>query len=492
MVYDVAIVGAGFGGLAAAADLTKNGHRVAVFEASNELGGSAGKFEREGYRFQSGATVGMGFEEGGVFDRLFQRLELPKPEMHLLDTIMDIHMPDRTIHYYRKPEKWYREIERVFGTRASSIQEFYQEVFRVGAAVDELTHRLPVFPPRTMKDMVRLLPLINKSSVKLLPFMTQTVEDRLKRYGLEDHRLFRIFLNGELMDSVQTSVEYCPAFLGCAALQTFHKGAFAVKGGLASIAERLADYTRADGGEIFLRHPIHSVERKGSLFTLKSKRSKEFQAKKVVLNNSVHNLHDTLSEELGKQSYIRSSDEKEKEAWGAYIIHGGVNHTVFEDTDVLYHQFIDPDHPDDLHDGGQFLLSLSHPGDSTMAPQGKRSFTISTHTSVKPWWNSKQYEADKEQMKEKLLHTIHHYFPSFKDNLDLVLPGTPVTFNKWLRRKEGKVGGYTPTGKYSWADSYSIRTGISGIYQCGDTVFPGAGTLGVTLSGLMVSKEISR
>ncbi|ELK47441.1 MULTISPECIES: NAD(P)/FAD-dependent oxidoreductase [Bacillaceae] len=491
VMYDAAIVGAGFGGLAAAASLVKRGRKVAVFEASNELGGSAGKFDRQGYRFQSGATVGMGFEPGGVFDQLYDELGLEVPVMTTLDTIMDIHMPDRTIHYYRDRQAWYEEIELHFPEKSAAIQAFYDEIFYVGALVDRLIDKLPIFPPRTWKDVKNLLPMVDRSSLRLLPFLNQTVEDRLKKYGLERHQLFRTFLNGELMDSVQTSVEYCPAFLGCAALQTFHKGAYAVHGGLATIAEQLSEYIKSGGGEIYMRHPVHRVEKEAGMFLLHSKRNKVFQAKEIILNNSVHNLHDTLSEELLKQTYIKKTKEVQREAWGAFIIHAGIDTSVFLNTDVLYHQFIDPERPEELHDGGQFLLSLSDPSDKSMAPEGKRSLTISTHTELEQWWQAEEYEEHKETMKNRMLQTVEHYFPGFAEGLDIVLPGTPLTFHKWLRRKEGKVGGYAPDGRYSWLKSYSVRTGIDGVHQCGDTVFPGAGTLGVTLSGLMAAKEVS-
>ncbi|MBA2175153.1 FAD-dependent oxidoreductase [Halobacillus locisalis] len=492
MAYDVGVVGAGFGGLAAAAELSKQGKNVIVFEASNELGGSAGKYERNGYRFQSGATVGMGFEEGGVFDTLFKSLQLQKPPMTLLNPIMDIHMPDRTIHYYREKKEWYQEIERNFPESASSIQAFYDEVFYVGQLVDQLLDRVPVFPPKTPTDWTRLVSMVNPTSVRLLPYLNQTVYDRLKKYHLHEHELFRIFLNGELMDSVQTSVEYCPAFLGYAALQTFHKGAYAVHGGLATVAEQLADYVKSCGNEVLLRYPIHHIEKKHGHFHLHSKRNSIFEVEKLVLNHSVHNLPDTLSEDLMKQSYIHPEKENNREAWGAFIIHAGVDERVFQHTDVSYHQFIAPDHPDDLHDGGQFLLSLSAPEDIRMAPEGKRSLTISTHTDVKQWWDADDYEQKKEEMKDRLIDTVEHYFPGFKEGLDIVLPGTPVTFQKWLRRRDGKVGGYAPTGRYSWLNSYSIRSGIKDVYLCGDTVFPGAGTLGVTLSGLMAARELLR
>ncbi|MBH0230486.1 phytoene desaturase family protein [Halobacillus yeomjeoni] len=492
MIYDVAVVGAGFGGLASAAELSRKGLKVILFEASNELGGSAGKFERQGYRFQSGATVGMGFEEGGVFDRLYASLGIKRPDMKLLNPIMDIHLPDRTIHYYQNRAQWYKEIDCHFPQHASQIKSFYDEVFKVGALVDQLVERLPVFPPHNFKDWLEMVKLVDKNSLKLIPYMTQTVEDRLKSFRLESNRLFRTFLNGELMDSVQTSVENCPAFLGYAALQTFHKGAYAVHGGLATIAHQLAEYIESCGNEVLLRHPVRNVEKSGQYFHLHSKRNTIFTAKKVILNNSIHNLHDTLSENLGKQTFIKKEKEKNRESWGAFIIHAGVDDRLFRNTDALYHQFIDPNHPDDLHDGGQFLLSLSDPEDKSMAPEGKRSLTLSTHTGVEPWWSAADYEMKKEKMKNRLIQTVDHYFPGFEKSLDLVLPGTPVTFEKWLRRKRGKVGGYAPTGRFSWLDSYSIRTGIDGVYQCGDTVFPGAGTLGVTLSGLMVAKDITR
>jgi phytoene dehydrogenase-like protein len=55
-VARVAVLSGGFGGLAAAARLTRLGHDVTVLEHSDALGAPAGRYERDGFRFDTGAT----------------------------------------------------------------------------------------------------------------------------------------------------------------------------------------------------------------------------------------------------------------------------------------------------------------------------------------------------------------------------------------------------------------------------------------------------
>ncbi|MEP6815971.1 MAG: FAD-dependent oxidoreductase [Marmoricola sp.] len=52
----VTVVGGGFGGLAAAARLAKQGHEITLFEASDQLGGALGFVEQDGFRWDSGPT----------------------------------------------------------------------------------------------------------------------------------------------------------------------------------------------------------------------------------------------------------------------------------------------------------------------------------------------------------------------------------------------------------------------------------------------------
>jgi phytoene dehydrogenase-like protein len=61
----VCIIGAGVGGLTAAAYLAKEGYKVSVLEKATTVGGSAGWYVRKGRKFPTGATIAFGLEEKG-------------------------------------------------------------------------------------------------------------------------------------------------------------------------------------------------------------------------------------------------------------------------------------------------------------------------------------------------------------------------------------------------------------------------------------------
>ena len=75
----VIVVGAGVGGLTAAALLLHAGLPVTVLEAHVYPGGSAGTFYHQGYRFDAGATLVGGFSPGGPHARLAEVLGLRWP-----------------------------------------------------------------------------------------------------------------------------------------------------------------------------------------------------------------------------------------------------------------------------------------------------------------------------------------------------------------------------------------------------------------------------
>ena len=116
---------------------------------------------------------------------------------------------------------------------------------------------------------------------------------------------------------------------------------------------------------------------------------------------------------------------------------------------------------------------------------------MSTHTKLGPWWqlfeqDRPAYEARKQQYLDTMLAAAEQALPGLRTAADLVIPGTPVTFQRFTRRAHGWVGGFPQTSLLrAWGPRLS-----TGLWMVGDSVFPGQSTAAVALGGLRVAGAI--
>ncbi len=74
----------------------------------------------------------------------------------------------------------------------------------------------------------------------------------------------------------------------------------------------------------------------------------------------------------------------------------------------------------------------------------------------------------------------------------MVFSSSPVTWQNWVYRKKGRVGGIPQSMLRSLLDWTPAQTPFNGLFLCGDTVFPGQGIPGVTLSGINVYLRVKK
>ncbi len=479
------VIGAGVGGLTAAALLLRAGHRVTVLEAHVYPGGSAGTFYHQKFRFDAGATLAGGFSPGGPHARVAELLGLEWP-VRPVDPAWVVHLPDgRTITQWAERAAWEVERRRVF----PDSEPFWNIQERLAGIAWDISSRPFPWPPRTAWDVATLGSGLRPRTLAALPYLTRTMD----ALPLSDDPLFRAFLDAQLLISAQTTAGQAGALYGSAALDLPRRGVNHVRGGIGAIAATLADWIRAHGGEVHYRQRVARIELQNERARrVHTQKGRCYEADFVLANVTPwalaellgHNTPSALSRELSRR----------EPTWGAFTLYAGLDAAALPAGLADHHQIIvDATRP--LGEGNSVFLSLSDAGDPSRAPQGMRAATLSTHTAVDDWWQLRQgddeaaYLARRALYAERLISAAERAIPGFRGAIRLCLPGTPVTFAYYTGRPLGMVGGFAQKSIFA---ARGPQTGIANLWQVGDSIFPGQSTAGVTLGALRVAAEVAR
>jgi hypothetical protein len=125
--FDLAVVGADFGGLASAALLSSAGRKTILCTPASSLAGAVGGGEKDGFLFCSGPSLIYGFEQGGAFHRLFSDLGLEDMTPSRA-SVYQVALPDRRITVSVSQEETLEELRREFPREFPAIARFYRDL----------------------------------------------------------------------------------------------------------------------------------------------------------------------------------------------------------------------------------------------------------------------------------------------------------------------------------------------------------------------------
>lgn len=474
----VIVVGAGIGGLTAAALLVKAGLRVTVLEAHVYPGGSAGTFYHQGYRFDAGATLAGGFSEGGPHAFLGQMLGIEWPIQPVNPAWVTL-IEGQPIFQWAERERWREEIEQNFPESRAfwRLQEWLAEqAWQVSA------RNFP-FPPQSVRDYGDLIKAVRPSTLLAAPFALLTIGHLLPR---RSSQLLKAFVDSQLLISAQTTSPYANALYGSAALDLPRRGVNHVRGGIGQLAKTLADWLMQNGGTVYYRQQVEriAVEQDGSLL-VHTRKGLQMQADGVVANLTPWGLTEVLGECTPKR--LQDEIQTRPKGWGAFTLYLGLESAELPDLPADHFQVVvKVNQP--LGEGNSVFISLSPKDDPLRAPPGMRAATLSTHTRVEDWWieDRSAYEEKRQAYTEKMLAAAELALPGIRRAVRLCLPGTPRTFAFYTRRPYGMVGGFPQTSLLAARGSW---TGIQNLWLVGDSIFPGQSTAGVTLGAMRVARQ---
>jgi len=480
----IVVIGAGIGGLTTAAVLAKAGFDVTVLEAQVNPGGCASTFYHKGYRFDAGATLAAGFYPGGPMDLLGDAIGINSwPVLHD-QPAMVVHFPDgESIACHNKETRW-QEYQLEFGDKSEKFFRWQEET------ADLLWHfalRLPSWPVKSFIDLLSIIHAVDGRLIvagpRLLPDVFLPLAHHL--YGMPDR--LKMFSDGQLIISAQTTSQFANALYSASALDLPRRGVAHFAKGIGSLAEILVGNIRSSGGKVIFRQEVTEISlANNQKFKLQTKKMEFFDTDIVIANLTPWNLKGLLKDVQSKQ--IHRLKRLPEDYWGAFMLYLGVESSLFPEEFPLHHQII-KNTP--LGEGDSVFVSISPNWDKSRAPAGLRAVTISTHTRLGTWWdlkniNDQTYKDQKKIMTEKVLDTVELVLPNFRNSIKLLLSGSPITFKSFTGREQGWVGGFPQTSLFK---TFSPRI-AKNIWLVGDSIFPGQSTAAVALGGLRVGNEI--
>ena len=125
--YDVAIIGAGLGGLTAAALLSSRKKKTIVIEQSASLSDALGVVEKDGFIFSNGPSLSYGFEHCGALQEfsaglgIRQNTTVPAP-------CYQVALPDRRITVFTEHDETLEELRREFPEEINTVAKFYYDL----------------------------------------------------------------------------------------------------------------------------------------------------------------------------------------------------------------------------------------------------------------------------------------------------------------------------------------------------------------------------
>lgn len=499
------VIGGGISGLATAALLAREGHRVTLVEQRAEVGGRAGVWERDGFRFDTG------------------------PSWYLMPEVFD--------HFYR-----------VLGTTAEQQLELVQldpgyrvygeghaDPLDVSASVDE---NLELFERVEPGSAVRLAKYLDRSREiyelakqhflyttfqRLLPVMRGGVAGRiprllqllieplesLTRRTVRDNRLRQIL--GYPAVFLGSSPKLAPSMYSLMSHLDMVDGVYYPLGGFTRVIESIADLARAQGVDIRTSTPVtRIVVDEGGRATgvevtdAAGKKTTVLDADVVVSTADLHHTETVLLDHAELRTFPEEYWQGRTAGPGALLLMLGVSgelpqlehHTLFFAKDWnrgFQAIFGDQRIPDTL----SLYVSKTSGVDSGTAPEGAENLFVLVPLPADPSIGRGGIDgagdAAVESLADRVIAQIAEWagIPDLAERVVLRRTVAPGDFAADLNAWKGSALGPAHTLRQSaFFRAGDVSKHVSNLYYAGSSTIPGIGLPMCLISAELVLKRL--
>ena len=487
-LFDAIVIGSGIGGLVTATQLAAKGAKVLVLESYLIPGGSAGYFDREGYRFDVGASMIFGFGTQGTTNLLTKALEAVNVSLETIPDPVQIHyhLPnDLKVKVHRDYEKFLQELTTCFPHEQQGIRQFYNECWNVFNCLNRMD-LLSLEEPRYLARVFFQHPLACLGLVKYLP---QNVGDVARKYIKDPLLLKFIDIDCYLWSAVPADLT--PMINAGMVFSDRHYGGINYpKGGVGQIAQKLVDGLEKAEGEIKYQARVTKIVTENNRAVGVQLASGEvYRAKRIVSNSTRWDTFEKLLPKAEMPASEKKWQQRYQKSPSFLNMHLGVKAQLLPVGTECHHILVE----DWAKMDETIFVSIPTLLDPDLAPEGYHIIHTFTPNWVEDWQGLSQgeYEQKKEAAAGKIIERLEQIFPGLDAALDYMEVGTPRTHRRFLNRANGTYGPIPRRKLMGLLGMPFNRTSIPGLYCVGDSTFPGQGLNAVAFSGFACAHRVA-
>ena len=479
-----AVVGSGFGGLAAAIRLQAMGIQTVCFEGRDKPGGRAYVYNDSGFTFDAGPTVITAphcLEE--LFTLAGRRMEdyvtlLPVTPLYRLQWTDGV-----VFDYVADEAGLVEQIRRISPRDVDGYRRFAdysRRVFEKGYV------ELGASPFLKFTDMLRVSPALMRlrADRSVYSAVSRFIKDEHLRQAFSFHPLL---VGGNPMEtsSIYTLIHWIER----------KWGVFFPRGGTGALVKALVRLFTDIGGELRLDSPVERIELSTNdsatnpnglshLVTTKQLFKERFDL--VVANADIHHTYSQLYKDTPTAAHAQRKLERAEWSMSLFVMYFGTtrryenlaHHTILfgpRFKGLLKDIFSGNTLPDD------FSLYLHAPTvtDRSLAPDGGEAFYV-----LSPVPNLTQADLDwgsiAQAYGDAILASLETHLPGLRESIVTRRHFTPQQFKTELNAYHGSAFSVAPKLTQSaYFRPHNRSDGIPGLYIAGAGTHPGAGVPGV-------------
>lgn len=472
-----AVVGSGFGGLAAAIRLQAAGVQSVLFEARDKPGGRAYVYQQDGFTFDAGPTV---ITAPQCIEELFQvagRSMADYVEMLPVTPFYRLAWSDGdAFDYVGDSDAMLEQIRARNPADAAGYLRFVDYTKRV---FEKGYEELAATPFLRFVDMLKVAPdlALLRADRSVYATVARFVQNEHVRQALSFHSLL-VGGNPFETSSIYTLIHYLER----------KWGVFFPRGGTGALVQALVRLYQELGGELRLSTPVRGIELREengrTVHRVTSDRGQE-DFDLVVSNADLHHTYAKLYAGDARAERTRQKLEKADWSMSLFVLYFGTDRSY----DIAHHTVVfGPRYEGllkDIFDGSSlpddFSLYLHAPTvtDPSLAPPGCGAYYVLSpvpHLGNAPI----DWEKTAPEYADKILGSLERLMPDLRKHVVTQRWFTPQDFQSELSAFHGSAFSVAPKLTQSaWFRPHNRDPKIPGLYIVGAGTHPGAGLPGV-------------